>query len=83
MDEQSERSGETLTVDTQEYKFRTISILNNIIPVLYPYSDTYDKYAVSVDQVETWTGFDYFANLPDAIETTAETNASWTTFKNF
>lgn len=43
MDEQSERSGETLTVDTQEYKFRTISILNNIIPVLYPYSDTYDK----------------------------------------
>ena len=47
------------------------------------YSDTYDKYAVSVDHVETWTGFDYFANLPDAIETTAETNASWTTFKNF
>lgn len=47
------------------------------------YSDTYDKYAVSVDQIEEWTGFDYFANLPDSIETSAETNASWTTFKNF
>ena len=43
MDEQNESNGEPATVDTQEYKYRTISILNNIIPVLYPYSDTYDK----------------------------------------
>ena len=43
MDEQNESTGDTATVDTQEYKHRTISILNNIIPVLYPYSDTYDK----------------------------------------
>lgn len=42
LDEQNEGNGETVTVDTQEYKFRTISILNTIIPVVYPYSDTYD-----------------------------------------
>lgn len=39
MDEQNEQSGETSTVDTQEYKFRTISILNSIIPALAPYSE--------------------------------------------
>ncbi len=41
MDEQNESSGATGTVDTQEYKFRTISILNSVIPALYPYSGTY------------------------------------------
>ena len=44
---------------------------------------TYSNYAVSVDQVEQWTGFDFFANLPDNIEATAEGNTSWTTFQNF
>lgn len=39
MDEQNEDSGETVTMDTQEYKFRTISILNTVIPALAPYSD--------------------------------------------
>ena len=41
MDEQNESTGTTATVDTQEYKFRTISILNSVIPALYPYSGTY------------------------------------------
>lgn len=41
MDEQNESTGATETVDTQEYKFRTISILNTVIPALYPYSGTY------------------------------------------
>lgn len=40
MDEQSETSGATATTDTQEYKFRTLSILNTVLPALYPYSDT-------------------------------------------
>lgn len=40
MDEQSESTGTTNTNDTTEYKFRTISILNTIMPTLYPYSDT-------------------------------------------
>lgn len=46
MDEQSENTGTTLTQDTQEYKFRTISILNSLIPGLYPFSDTYDTSGV-------------------------------------
>jgi len=41
MDEQNESTGATVTVDTQEYKFRTISILNSVIPALYPYSGNY------------------------------------------
>jgi endonuclease G len=44
------------------------------------YSDSYTNYAVSVDQIEQWTGFDFFANLPDAIERTAEKNSSWSSF---
>ena len=42
MDEQSESSGKTATTDTREYRFRTLSLLNTLIPQLYPYSDTYD-----------------------------------------
>ena len=41
MDEQGESNGSTVTVDTQEYKYRTISILNSVIAALYPYSGTY------------------------------------------
>lgn len=41
MDEQSENNGSTVTVDTQEYKYRTISILNSVIAALYPYSGTF------------------------------------------
>ncbi len=47
------------------------------------YSDSYTNYAVSVDQIEQWTGFDFFVNLPDSIESIAEHNANWTTFQNF
>ena len=44
---------------------------------------SYSEYAVSVDQIEQWTGFDFFVNLPDSIETSAETSASWSAFQNF
>ena len=47
------------------------------------YSDSYSNYAVSVDQIEEWTGMDFFVNLPDSVESSAETNANWTSFKNF
>lgn len=47
------------------------------------YSDSYTNYAVSVDQIEKWTGFDFFVNLPDSIETQAETNTSWSSFQSF
>lgn len=42
MDEQNETTGVTETVDTKEYKFRTISILNSVIGALYPFSGTYE-----------------------------------------
>jgi endonuclease G len=44
---------------------------------------TYSSCAVSVDQVEQWTGFDFFANLPDTIEASAERNSNWSTFQSF
>lgn len=43
MDEQNETTGATGTVDTNEYKSRTISILNSVIPALYPFSGNYDS----------------------------------------
>ena len=42
MDEQNETTGATETVDTKEYKFRTISILNSVIGALYPFSGNYE-----------------------------------------
>ena len=47
------------------------------------YSDSYTNYSVSVDQIEQWTGFDFFVNLPDSIENSAETNSNWSTFQKF
>lgn len=52
------------------------------------YKDSGKKYddaefVTSVDQIEAWTGFDFFVNVPDSYETTAETNEDWTAFKNF
>ena len=45
--------------------------------------DDYSNYAVSVNKIEEWTGFDLFTNLPDSIEDTAESNTNWNTFSNF
>lgn len=42
MDEQAESTGATMTDDTNEYKYRTISILNTVLPALFPFSDNYD-----------------------------------------
>ena len=43
MDEQNEQNGQTIHADTDEYRYRTISILNSVIPALYPYSGDYDS----------------------------------------
>ena len=43
MDEQRETDGSTVTVDTSEYKYRTISILNTVIPRVFKYSTQYDR----------------------------------------
>ena len=46
-------------------------------------SSDYSSYICSVDQIETWTGFNLFANLPDEIEETVESNISWEAFRDF
>ena len=45
--------------------------------------ESYTNYTTSVDQIEQWTGFDFFVNLPDSIEAIAETNTSWSSFQSF
>lgn len=43
--------------------------------------DKFYNHSYSVDQVEEWTGFDFFVNLPDEIENAAEAkNISWEQF---
>ena len=46
-------------------------------------NDSFTIYDVSVDQIEQWTGFDFFVNLPNALERSAESNSSWSTFSGF
>lgn len=41
MDAQSESSGNTMTGDTKEYQVRAVGILNSLLDVVYPASDTY------------------------------------------
>lgn len=49
----------------------------------YSSSETYDQFTVTVDQIEEWLGLNFFTNLPEALQTTAEKNSSWSTFKSF
>ena len=44
---------------------------------------SYTEYAVPVDSLESWTGIDFFVNLPDPAETQAESCSSWKTFLQF
>ena len=46
-------------------------------------NSTYSNYAVSVDQIEEWTGLNFFVNLSDTIEESAESNSSWSSFQSF
>lgn len=41
IDANNDSSGLTDTADTREYKVKTIGILNSLIDLVYPYSDTY------------------------------------------
>lgn len=50
----------------------------------YSDSSSYPNYTISVDQLEQWTGFDFFVNLPDSIEAAAESqNTTWSQFQSF
>lgn len=42
-----------------------------------------EEFVVSVDDIEAWTGFDFFVNLPDTIESATETGADWKSFSEF
>ena len=46
-------------------------------------TESFDQFAVSVAQIESWTGFDLFTNLPSGLQATAEANTSWTSFQSF
>ena len=52
---------------------------------VYSSSDNeyYYNYVVSIDELERYTGFDLFVNLPDEKEKPAETNESWQAFLDF
>lgn len=74
IDEQNESTGSTATVDTTEYKTRTISILNSIIPRLYPYSSNYRPTGSGRPEPATlfWEGysdpdFTQFIDLDDTL----------------
>lgn len=43
----------------------------------------FSQYSVSFDRIEQWTGMDFFVNLPDSVEATAEQNSNWSTFQAF
>jgi endonuclease G len=45
--------------------------------------ENWQNFAVSVDEIEQKTGFNFFANLPPSVEASAETNTNWNTFRNF
>lgn len=49
----------------------------------YGTSKDYTPYAVSVDEIESKTGFDLFTYLPEALQTQAEANTSWSDFQQF
>ena len=43
----------------------------------------YIDYETTVDQIEAWTGFDFFVNLPLTLQQKSEATKEWYTFKNF
>jgi endonuclease G len=45
--------------------------------------DSWSNYTASVDEIEALTGYDFFTNLPDSVESAAETNSSWDAFTSF
>ena len=35
------------------------------------------------DQIEAWTGFDFFANLPEELQAACESSSDWAAFKSY
>ena len=50
----------------------------------YPNGSTnYLPYVTSVDQIEAWTGFDFFSNLSSSLQSGAEAATDWASFKAY
>lgn len=49
----------------------------------YDSGETYSQFTVTVDQIEEWLGLNFFTNLPEGLQATAEKNSSWSTFASF
>lgn len=49
----------------------------------YDSGTSYASYAKSVSQIETWTGFDFFTNLPESLKAAVKANNNWSTFQSF
>jgi endonuclease G len=90
----NKNDGKTLPVPNYYWKAalkvrRTESGLSEAVTIGFwvPHDDlkgrNYTEFAVPVDSLEALTGFDLFVNLPDKMETAAETNGSWETFCAF
>ncbi len=47
------------------------------------HSGSYESFAVSVDEIESKLGMDFFPNLPDTVEAAAEKNSSYSAFRAF
>lgn len=45
--------------------------------------EDWKNFAVSVDEIEQKTGFNFFANLPPSVESAAEANTLWSSFNSF
>ena len=45
--------------------------------------NAYEACAVSVDQIEAWTGFDFFSNLSTSLQSGAEVATDWAAFKAY
>lgn len=43
----------------------------------------YTDFTTSVDEIEKWTGFDFFANLSSDLQSKAEANKDWLSFRNY
>ena len=46
-------------------------------------NSSFSNYGATVNDIESWTGFDLFANLPNEIEEAAENNDNWNTLYDF
>ena len=44
---------------------------------------SYTEYVTTVDQIEEWTGFDFFVNLKDSLENAVENQCDWAAFQTF